>query len=329
MKQKTALCVLALDAAAKLKNDAWDVLSYASALADEVQIFCLGGLLEESEIAKLQTHGVHVLVHCKSGVPSDSAAAVALAQYVTKNQLQWVLGAQNLQIQLFFAQLSACTQAQLLPHVVALPDDKDHSLRIRRSVYTGKAFETLMMDPEAPYLMLLHRHIAPPYAGQATQLKRITFEAEWTKPLPNDRIKVKEVHRVAQKKVPLPEARIVVSGGRGMKGAEHWHLIEQLADALGAATACSKPVSDMEWRPHHEHVGQTGLKISPELYIAVGISGAVQHLAGVHASKVIVVINTDPDAPFFQAADYGIQGDAFDVLPKLIQGILQLNQSPQ
>ena len=121
--------------------------------------------------------------------------------------------------------------------------------------------------------------------------------------------------------VLLPEANIVVSGGRGMKGPEHWAMLEELAKTLHAATGCSKPVSDMGWRPHHEHVGQTGVKVAPQLYIAVGISGAIQHLAGVNSSKYIVVINKDADAPFFKAADYGIVGDAFDVLPKLTEAL--------
>ena len=121
--------------------------------------------------------------------------------------------------------------------------------------------------------------------------------------------------------VPLTEADIVVSAGRGLKGPENWGMIEELAHLLGAATACSRPVSDVDWRPHHEHVGQTGITIKPNLYIAVGISGAIQHLAGVNQSKVIVVINTDPEAPFFKAADYGIVGDAFQVVPALIEEV--------
>jgi electron transfer flavoprotein alpha subunit len=121
--------------------------------------------------------------------------------------------------------------------------------------------------------------------------------------------------------VLLPEADIVVSGGRGMKGPENWGMIEDLAKVLGAATGCSKPVSDIGWRPHHEHVGQTGVKVAPTLYVAVGISGAIQHLAGVNSSKCIVVINKDPEAPFFKAADYGIVGDAFEVIPKLTEAL--------
>ena len=119
--------------------------------------------------------------------------------------------------------------------------------------------------------------------------------------------------------IPLPEAELVVSAGRGLKGPENWNIVEDLANTMGATTACSRPVADIGWRPHHEHVGQTGTAIRPNLYIAIGISGAIQHLAGVNGSKVIVVINTDSEAPFFKAADYGVIGDAFEVVPKLTE----------
>ena len=138
------------------------------------------------------------------------------------------------------------------------------------------------------------------------------------------RITLKEL-RKAGEGIPLPEAEIVVSAGRGMKGPENWGPIEELAKELGAATACSRPVADMHWRPHHEHVGQTGVAIRPNCYIAIGISGAIQHLAGVNQSKVIAVINKDPEAPFFKAADYGIVGDAFEIMPKLIEAAKKLN----
>ena len=128
----------------------------------------------------------------------------------------------------------------------------------------------------------------------------------------------------SKQQVPLPEAEIVISGGRGMKDPQNWSIIEEIAELLGAATACSKPVSDMSWRPHHEHVGQTGIKIAPQLYIAIGISGAVQHIAGISNSKYIVVINNDSEAPFFQIANYGIVGDALEVLPKLKASLQKL-----
>jgi electron transfer flavoprotein alpha subunit len=147
---------------------------------------------------------------------------------------------------------------------------------------------------------------------------------EFSGDLGPSRITVKET-RKAGSGIPLPEAELVVSAGRGMKGPEHWAPVEELATLLGAATACSRPVADMHWRPHHEHVGQTGVAIRPNLYIAIGISGAIQHLAGVNQSKVICVINKDPEAPFFKAADYGIVGDAFEVLPKLIEAAKKLN----
>ncbi|MFB1021538.1 MAG: electron transfer flavoprotein subunit alpha/FixB family protein, partial [Vicingaceae bacterium] len=142
----------------------------------------------------------------------------------------------------------------------------------------------------------------------------------------DSRLKVLE-QKIESTDVPLTEAELVVSAGRGLKGPENWGMIEDLAKALGAATACSRPVSDMDWRPHHEHVGQTGVAIRPNLYIAIGISGAIQHLAGVNQSKVIVAINTDPEAPFFKAADYGIVGDAFDVVPKLVEAAKAMNNA--
>ena len=139
-------------------------------------------------------------------------------------------------------------------------------------------------------------------------------------------IKVKELKSQGDG-VPLPEAELVVSAGRGLKGPENWGIVEDLANVLGATTACSRPVADIGWRPHHEHVGQTGVAIRPNLYIAAGISGASQHLAGVNGSKVIVVINTDPEAPFFKAADYGIVGDAFEVLPRLTEAVKKFSAS--
>jgi electron transfer flavoprotein alpha subunit len=187
---------------------------------------------------------------------------------------------------------------------------------VRRGVYTGKAFADVALPGERKVLTIAKNTVpAVPGDGSATVE---AFSANFSD---NDFATTRKEVQKVEGDVLLPEADLVVSGGRGLKGPENWRMIEDLAKTLGAATACSKPVSDMEWRPHHEHVGQTGIKISPSLYIAAGISGAIQHLAGVNSSKVIVVINKDSEAPFFKAADYGIVGDAFDVVPKLNEAI--------
>lgn len=197
---------------------------------------------------------------------------------------------------------------------IAMPEGNT----FKRNVFSGKAQAFLEVTSPVKVVSLMPNSI-PIAKGEGTA----TVE-EYSGDLGAARITVKEV-RKAGVGIPLPEAEIVVSAGRGMKGPEHWGPIEELAQLLGGATACSRPVADMHWRPHHEHVGQTGVAIRPNCYIAIGISGAIQHLAGVNQSKVIAVINKDPEAPFFKAADYGIVGDAFEVLPKLIEAAKKLN----
>ncbi|MBP8193336.1 MAG: electron transfer flavoprotein subunit alpha/FixB family protein, partial [Chitinophagales bacterium] len=168
--------------------------------------------------------------------------------------------------------------------------------------------------------------VVPNSFGAAKGDGTATVEASAIAPAAS-RVTVKEVSRQTGDVAPLPEAELVVSAGRGMKGPENWGIVEDLATALGATTACSRPVADVHWRPHHEHVGQTGVAIRPNLYIAIGISGAIQHLAGVNQSKCIVVINKDPEAPFFKAADYGIVGDLFEIVPKLTAAVKALKAS--
>lgn len=198
--------------------------------------------------------------------------------------------------------------------VTALPEDG----RFLRNVFSGKARAWVEVTSPVKVLSMMPNSIAIA-RGEGTA----TVE-EYTGDLGPARITVKEL-RKAGSGIPLPEAELVVSAGRGLKGPENWGPVEELAKELGAATACSRPVADMHWRPHHEHVGQTGVAIRPNLYIAIGISGAIQHLAGVNQSKVICVINNDPEAPFFKAADYGIVGDAFQILPKLVEAAKKLN----
>jgi electron transfer flavoprotein alpha subunit len=187
-----------------------------------------------------------------------------------------------------------------------------------RNVFSGKAKAAVEVTSASRVISLMPNSVPIANTGGSAVVEE--FQGD----LGPVRITLKEV-RKAGTGIPLPEAELVVSAGRGMKGPEHWGPVEELATLLGAATACSRPVADMHWRPHHEHVGQTGVAIRPNLYIAIGISGAIQHLAGVNQSKVICVINKDPEAPFFKAADYGIVGDAFEVLPKLIEAAKKLN----
>lgn len=209
--------------------------------------------------------------------------------------------------------VAARLKAAHVPGAIAAPEDG----KVKRNVFSGKAQAWVELRSDRRVLSLMPNSIAPAN-GEGTAAVE-----EFSGDLGAARVTVKEV-RKAGAGIPLPEAEIVVSGGRGMKGPEHWGPIEELAQVLGAATACSRPVADMDWRPHHEHVGQTGVAIRPNCYIAIGISGAIQHLAGVNQSKVIAVINKDPEAPFFKAADYGIVGDAFEVLPKLIEAAKKL-----
>ncbi len=190
--------------------------------------------------------------------------------------------------------------------------------KFKRNVFSGKAKAWLQVTSATKVISLMPNSIPVGKDGGSATVE------EYSGDLGPARITVKEV-RKAGAGVPLPEAELVVSAGRGMKGPENWGLVEELAKELGAATACSRPVADMHWRPHHEHVGQTGVAIRPNLYIAIGISGAIQHLAGVNQSKVICVINNDPEAPFFKAADYGIVGDAFQILPKLVEAAKKVN----
>jgi len=209
--------------------------------------------------------------------------------------------------------LASKIDAAYMSNVVSLPISYS-PFSVKRSCFTNKAFNETSTKKSTVVLSLSSNS----YGLHENKSNLILEEIKGIDS--NSALKVDSLEKLTNK-VTIADADIVVSGGRGLKGPENWHLIEGLAEVLGAATACSKPVSDMGWRPHSEHVGQTGKPVASNLYIAVGISGAIQHLAGVNSSKVKVVINNDPEAPFFRSADYGIIGDAFEVLPKLIEGL--------
>jgi len=206
--------------------------------------------------------------------------------------------------------LSARLKAGFASGATALPEGD----QVRVNVFSGKAMAKVSMKTDTKIISVLPNSLKPEANGSACSVESFNGNAG------SAGIVVKAIKK-PEGAIPLPEAELVVSAGRGLKGPENWGIVEDLANALGAATACSRPVADIGWRPHHEHVGQTGVAIRPNLYIAAGISGAIQHLAGVNGSKTIVVINTDAEAPFFKAADYGIVADAFDVLPKLTEAV--------
>jgi electron transfer flavoprotein alpha subunit len=201
---------------------------------------------------------------------------------------------------------------------IALPD-LTNGFTVRKNVFSGKAFADVTIHSEIKIITLNANAFTPIVGTEMAETIALSIA------VPESKIKVTAVQKI-EGEVSLAEADLVISGGRGLKGPENWGLVEDLANLLGAATACSRAVADAHWRPHHEHVGQTGLAVAPNLYFAIGISGAIQHLAGVNRSKVIVVINKDPEAPFFKAADYGIVGDAFEVMPKIIDAVRKLKQ---
>lgn len=210
--------------------------------------------------------------------------------------------------------LAVKLKAGVVSGVNKLPEWKDGKLYAERALFSGKAFATCRFDSETAVFTLAGNTLKPVAGGAEIAVTPLTVDVD------DPKTKVVSVNRSVGI-VPLPEADIVVSAGRGMKDPSNWGIVEDLAAELGATTACSRPVADSGWRPHGEHVGQTGIAIRPNLYIAIGISGAIQHLAGVNSSKVIVVINKDPEAPFFKAANYGVVGDLFEVVPKLTEAL--------
>ncbi|MGB1102951.1 MAG: electron transfer flavoprotein subunit alpha/FixB family protein [Crocinitomicaceae bacterium] len=297
----------------KIAKNALEAVQYGSKIGETTVV--TNGTIADSELESLGGVGAQkALVH--KGLTTNDAAQVsklvkAAAESTGANTIVF---SSDLTGKAVAPRVSAGLKAGLVSGAVALPEG-DGSIKV--NVFSGKAFGKVTVKTDKKVIALTPNSVGVE-EGSGTALVE-SFDAE----VGSASIAVKEVKR-QEGDVLLPEAELVVSAGRGLKGPENWGMVEDLAKSLGAATACSRPVADIGWRPHHEHVGQTGVAIRPNLYIAAGISGAIQHLAGVNGSKVIVVINTDPEAPFFKAADYGIVGDAFEVLPKLTAEIEKL-----
>lgn len=302
------------------KKSSFEALTYAQDLAAAKNLTVTAVVIGNvSSLNDLGNHGANSVVNIKGNnldTFSAEAFSAAIAKIANDENTSIVVISNTYSGKSIAPRVAVKLGAGIISGVVSLPAD---DLSVKKTAFSNKAMAFVKLKSDRKVLCLVPNSYEVKNYGFSSSTKEISMDIE------DSSIHTKSLNiSKASGKIALTEAEIVVSGGRGMKGPENWGMIEELAGLLGAATACSKPVSDMDWRPHEEHVGQTGITIKPNLYIAVGISGAIQHLAGVSSSKVICVINKDAEAPFFKAADYGIVGDAFEVLPKLIARAKQL-----
>lgn len=300
----------------KLKKIAFEAASYAKALAGKTGDTVTAVTINAEGTSELGTYGVDKVVKVTDErLDNFSAKAYArlLAEAAEKEDAKIIIISSGANAKYLAPLLAVHLEAGYVSNVVALPESTD-PFKVKRTAFSNKAFGLTEITTERKLIGLSNNAFGlKESSGTATEeaFSPELSDADFS-------VTVKSTDK-AKGKVAIADAEIVVSGGRGLKGPENWGMIEELADVLGAATACSKPVSDLGWRPHSEHVGQTGKPVAANLYVAIGISGAIQHLAGVNASKVKLVINSDPEAPFFKAADYGVVGDAFEIVPELTQ----------
>ncbi|WP_372766925.1 electron transfer flavoprotein subunit alpha/FixB family protein [Lutibacter sp.] len=309
-----SVLVFAESSEGKFKKSALEVTSYGKKVAEQLGTNLVVLTINSSESAILYNYGAEkILTVANTALKPFNAKVYAniVKQAAEKESAQVVIIESNTNGLYFAPMVAASLNAGYASNVIALPSETS-PFTIKRKTFSNKAFNNTQILTEIKVIALAKNSF-----GLAENMVSGTTE-EFSPVLAESNLTSTSIEQTSGK-VTIADADIVVSGGRGLKGSENWGMIEELAGVLGAATACSKPVSDLGWRPHSEHVGQTGKPVSSNLYIAIGISGAIQHLAGVNSSKVKVVINTDPEAPFFKAADYGIVGDAFEVVPKLIE----------
>jgi len=309
-----------------IKKKSFEAVQYAAEIAQKTGSTATAlvlGTIADSELENLGTYGVKKVLHVTDARLNElhaRAYATALIAAAQKEDSKIIIALHDINGKAVAPRVAVKLKAGMIAGALSYPD-LAKGFVIKKAVFSGKAFAFVNITSDVKVITLMANSF-PLKQGEgkaAVEKLDVTFGEK------DFGIKVKEVNKVTGE-VSLADAELVVSGGRGMKGPENWGLIEDLAKELGAATACSRPVADAGWRPHHEHVGQTGGTVRPNLYIAVGISGAIQHLAGVNGSKVIVVINKDPEAPFFKAANYGVVGDAMEILPKLTEAVKKFKQ---
>ena len=298
----------------KIKKSGLELASYGRKIADDkgLKLTAVGFNIEDYSV--LNKYGVDKLYNVETGEDiffDVDRYSETITKIVKEENASLIVVSSSADGRYLGPVLSIKTQSAYITNVVEVPSQYE-PIQVKCSCFTNKAFKRSKSLKNRTIISLLSNSFGLNEKASSLELINHNYENGTVN------LKVDSVDKVSDK-VSIADAQIVVSGGRGLKGPENWHLIEDLAEVLGAATACSKPVSDMGWRPHSEHVGQTGKPVASNLYIAVGVSGAIQHLAGINSSKIKVVINNDPEAPFFKAADYGIVGDAFDVIPKLTE----------
>ena len=296
----------------KIKKNSFEIVSYGSELSKKLNCDFSVLTFNVDHISDLNNYGATKIINVSNRKLENFNSKVysnVIAQVAKNIKTTCVIVSSSVNSKYMSPLLAVELDAGYLSNVVDLPVNLN-PFTVKRTCFTNKAFCETAINSEIKLIGLSNNSFGS--LENQTNSTTETMEVE----ILDEKIKIKSTEKVSGK-ISIADADVVVSGGRGLKGPENWNLVEDLADTLGAATSCSKPVSDMGWRPHSEHVGQTGKPVATNLYIAIGISGAIQHLAGINSSKVKVVINNDPDAPFFKAADYGIVGDAFDVVPRL------------
>lgn len=319
-----SVLVLAESQAGTFKKSTFEAVSYAAqsakSLGGECIALVLGTAANAGDLGRYGASKVWQVANESLNQLDSQVYTALIAEAAQKAGAKLVVVGHTSTGKSLIGRLAVRLNAGSVSGVNALPVVDGNLLRVNKQVFSGKATATFELNSDVKVLSLVGNSIPVQESGSPVSVEDPGLS------VPASKVRVKEVKRV-EGTVPLPEAEVVVSAGRGMKGPENWGMIEELAALLSATTACSRPVADTGWRPHHEHVGQTGIAIRPNLYFAIGISGAIQHLAGVNSSKVIVVINKDPEAPFFKAADYGVQGDLFEVVPRLIEAVKRFKES--